>query len=268
MLVAMDDLRIGALVRAVRQHRGWRQVDLALAAAVSASLVSLIERGHFDTLALRSVRRVLAVLDIRLDMNGRWRGGDADRLLGARHSALHESLAQFFATLAGWIALPEVTFSIYGERGVIDILCWFPGRRLLLVIELKTELVDVQALLGQTDRYFRLAAKIAKERGWNPVSTSVWVVFSDTKTNRRHVAQHATVLRSVLPADGHAMRAWLRDPHGSIKALSFWSESNPDGASHRIRPRKRVRLARNPRATHNAAARSRQAAANCRLTPP
>src|SRR5690348_6812959 len=113
MLLAMDDLRIGALVREVRQQRGWRQVDLALAAAVSASLVSLIERGHFDTLALRTVRRVLAVLEIRLDIAGRWRGGDADRLLGARHSALHEALAQFFATLSGWIALPEVTFSIY-----------------------------------------------------------------------------------------------------------------------------------------------------------
>jgi transcriptional regulator with XRE-family HTH domain len=61
MLVAMDDLRLGALVRAVRQHRGWRQLDLAAAAAVSASFVSLIERGHLDSVALRTLRRVLGV---------------------------------------------------------------------------------------------------------------------------------------------------------------------------------------------------------------
>lgn len=263
----MDDLRLGALVRAVRRQRGWRQIDLAAAAAVSASLVSLIERGHFDTLALRTVRRVAAVLEIRLDLAGRWRGGDADRLLGARHSALHEAMARFFATLAGWIALPEVTFSVYGERGVIDILCWFPARRLLLVIELKTDLIDVQALLGQVDRYRRLAADIARERGWNPASTSVWVVFADTKTNRRRVAAHRSVLRSVFPADGHAMRRWLHAPQGSIAALSFWTDSNPGGVGRRIVPPKRVRLVRRHGPTHEAGPDRPANRPSSRLTP-
>lgn len=36
--------------------------------------------------------------------------------------------------------MPEVSFSIYGQRGVIDILAWHAATRSLLVIELKTEM--------------------------------------------------------------------------------------------------------------------------------
>jgi hypothetical protein len=53
-----------------------------------------------------------------------------------------------------------------GERGIIDVLAWHAGRRCLLVIELKTELVDPAALLAQVDRYRRLALALARERGW------------------------------------------------------------------------------------------------------
>jgi transcriptional regulator with XRE-family HTH domain len=253
MLSPMEDLRLGALVRLVRRARGWRQVDLAAAAHVSDSLVSLVERGHLDALSLRRLRRTLAVLDIRVDVLGRWRGGDSDRLLNSGHSALHESMARFFSTLAGWVALPEVSFNVYGDRGVIDILAWFPQRRFLLVIELKTELVDVQALLGTVDKYRRLAATVARDRGWNPVSTSVWVVLTDTTTNRRRVAEHRTVLRSVLPADGRTMRSWLRDPGDPIAALSFWSDSNPGGLG-RPRPAKHRVLRPTSRSTTHGAA--------------
>jgi len=41
---------------------------------------------------------------------------------------------------------------VYGERGVIDILCFHSPTGSLLVIELKTEIVDVQDLVGGVDR--------------------------------------------------------------------------------------------------------------------
>ncbi|MEO6351024.1 MAG: helix-turn-helix transcriptional regulator, partial [Candidatus Limnocylindrales bacterium] len=149
----MDDQRVGSIVRAIRHKRDWRQQDLAAAAGVSDTLISLVERGHCDAIPLRTLRRILAALDVRLELLPRWRGGDLDRLLNAGHSAMHESIAKFFAGLPGWVAIPEVSFAIYGERGVIDILAWFPARRILLVIELKTEIVDVQAAIEITDRY-------------------------------------------------------------------------------------------------------------------
>ncbi len=87
----------------------------------------------------------------------RWRGGELDRLLNARHSAMHELVAGRFAQLPGWQIVPEASFSIYGERGAVDVLGWHAARGMLLVVELKTEIVDVQDLLASVDRKRRLA---------------------------------------------------------------------------------------------------------------
>jgi transcriptional regulator with XRE-family HTH domain len=238
MLLGMDDQRLGSLARAVRHNRGLRQVDVAAAAGVSASFLSLIERGHLDAVSVRTLRRVLATLDFRVDLVGRWRGGDADRLLNARHSALHESVARFLESMPAWLEAPEVSFSIFGERGVIDILAWHAERRVLVVIELKTEIVDVQALIGTVDRCRRLAPQIARDRGWPPRAVSSWVIVEGTRTNRWRVAAHAAFLRSAYPLDGRAMAAWLRDPAGSVAALSFWTQPRETASRGRKRIRK------------------------------
>jgi hypothetical protein len=117
-----------------------------------------------------------------------------------------------------------VTFAVFGERGVIDILAFHPGRSVVLVIELKRKLVDVHELLAQVDRYRRMARRIARERGWNGDTVGVWVVMRDSMTNRRRVAAHASVVRVALPDDGQAARRWLRDSVGSLAALSFLSD--------------------------------------------
>lgn len=168
------------------------------------------------------LRRVAAALDIRIDLVARWRGGDLNRLLNARHSALHEELAQMFDDLPEWIAQPEVSFSIYGERGVIDVLAWHPTKRALLVIEIKTDIADINELLGTVDRKNRLSRRIAAERGWDPVTIGVWLVVASGPTNRRRVAAHRAVFRGVLPDDSVRLRSWLRDPVGSCRAVSFW----------------------------------------------
>ena len=46
---------------------------------------------------------------------------------------MHEIVARYFLGLPAWIVEPEVSFSIYGERGVIDILAWHPTSRILLL---------------------------------------------------------------------------------------------------------------------------------------
>ena len=166
----MTDQRVGAIVRFLRVRLRWRQIDLARRAGVSQSVVSRVERGHLGTLALDTIRRVLAALDARSDVVVRWRGGDLDRMLATAHSALHEEVAGRLLGLAGWQVAPEVSFGIWGERGVIDILAWHQPTRSLLVIELKTELVDFNELLGTLDRKVRLAREIAADRGWTGAS--------------------------------------------------------------------------------------------------
>ena len=164
---------------------------------------------------------VAAALDASLDTIVRWHGGDLGRLVNARHAAMHEAMAAVFAGLDGLVSEPEVSFSIYGERGVIDVLAWHPVRQILLIIELKTELVDINDLMGSADRRRRLAATIARDRGWDPTAIATWVVLAESRTNRRAVAAHSTVLRAKFPFDGRAMRRWLRNPDGRIDALGF-----------------------------------------------
>jgi transcriptional regulator with XRE-family HTH domain len=226
----VDDQRLGALVRAVRLRRGLRQQDVADAAGVSQSTISLVERGHVRTLSLEVVRRIAAALDIRVELIGRWRGGDAHRLLGRRHSMLAESFACFVAAHEGWTVEPEVSFAIYGERGIIDHLAWNQAAGHLLVVEFKTAFVDVNEMLGTLDRKRRLIRSIAVERGWQPKAVSVWLIVSDTRTNRRHANDHATLLRSKFPLDGRQLRPLLRHPSGPTAGLAFWTGSSPGGA--------------------------------------
>ncbi|HET9757684.1 MAG TPA: helix-turn-helix transcriptional regulator [Candidatus Limnocylindrales bacterium] len=173
----MDSMqRCGATFRAVRIKRGWRQIDMAARARVHRSVVSGIERGHLERVSIGTLLEVARVLEIQVTFGTRWRAGDLDRLVSGRHSRLHEAVASWFATaLPDWILAPEVSFSIFGERGIIDILAWHPGRRALLVIELKTDLADVNELIGTMDRRRRLAWDIAKDRGWEPLTVSTWV---------------------------------------------------------------------------------------------
>lgn len=223
----MDDSRIGAAIRAMRLRRGWRQVDLASRSGVPREAIGRLERGAVARYPLHQVRDVAGALGMRLDVSLRWPGGDLDRVMNARHASLHESVGRMLAELGGWIAVPEVSFSVFGERGVIDILAWHARSRCVLIIELKTLLVDPQELVATMDRRVRLAWRICRERGWEPESVSAWVVLADTSTNRRRVAAHPVLLRTRLPAHGHAIRAWLRRPNGAIAALSFWSDVAP-----------------------------------------
>ena len=227
-------------MRAVRLRRGWRQIDVAVRAGVSDSLVSLIERGHAGTLSLDSLRGVAAVLDIRIDLVPRWRGGELDRLLNSRHAALTEAVARWLRS-AGWEVLPEVTFSVYGERGVIDLLGWHAATRTLLVVEVKTEIVDVQELIAVLDRKTRLAPIVSRDRDWFPANVATLLVVADSATNRRRVSAHSTLLRSAYPVDGRSVRAWVRRPVGRIAGLAFYADSNRRGGRADLGARKRVR---------------------------
>lgn len=236
----MDDQRIGAALRAIRTRKGWRQVDLARRARVSPPVIGRIERGGAATVPLGKLRRVASTLGARLEVFVRWDGADLPRLLDARHAAMQEAVAGLFAATEGWVIEPEVSFSIHGERGIIEILAWHPGRRMLLVVELKTEVVELGLLLGKMDQRRRLASNIARRLGWDPISVSTWVVIADSRTNRRAVAAHGTVLRRKFPVDGRSVKRWLRDPLERIDALGFLPNRHVVTLGRSVAPIKRV----------------------------
>lgn len=187
-----------------------------------------------------AVRALVDALGARLDTTIRWQGADLGRLLNARHAAMHEAMARLVGAVGSWVVEPEVSFSIYGERGVIDILAWHPGARVLLVVELKTELVDISEVMGTLDRKRRLAWQIGRDRGWLATAVGVWLVVADTRTNRRALAAHATALRAKYPADGRTIRTWLRRPAGPVLALSFLPDDAVTTIGRGTRPIRRV----------------------------
>jgi transcriptional regulator with XRE-family HTH domain len=259
----MDDQRVGSAFRSVRIRRRLRQVDVGAVAGISGTMVSRMERGHFESVTLGTIRAVAKALDIRVDLMPRWRAGDLDRLLNARHSELHELVARYFSRLPLWVAQPEVSFAVYGERGVIDILAWHPARKALLVIELKTDIADVNELVGTVDRKGRLAIRIAIERGWvtprdPPPTVSIWIIVGEGPTNRRRVGAHRAMLRAAFPTDGRSMPGWLRDPIRPVRALSFWA--GPRSATRGPTPLRRVRRTDRLQSTHVPAPRSDAAA--------
>lgn len=242
----MDPLqRFGATMRAVRIKRGWRQIDVATRAGVHRSLVGSIERGHIERVSVGAVLLVARALDVRVSLVGRWRGGDLDRLVGGRHGQLHEAVSRWFAERqAAWTLVPEASFSIYGERGIVDILAWHADRRALLLIELKTDIVDVNTLVGVMDRRRRLARRIVADRGWDPLTISTWVLVARGRTNQARLSAHRSVLRRAFPVDGRTIDGWLRRPDRSIDALSLWAAPDDGGvAAPELAARHRVRRA-------------------------
>lgn len=135
---------------------------------------------------------------------------------------------------------PEVSYAFYGERGVIDILAWHAATRTLLVIELKTAIVDVNQVMAKVDEKHRLAGRIARERGWRPITLASWLVVADGSTNRRAALRHRTTLRAAFPVDGRTVRAWLRQPDRPIRAMSFWASAPGESTDSGLAAVKRV----------------------------
>ena len=158
------------------------------------------------------IRAVAQALDADVVLVVRWRGGELDRLLDEGHAFLLGRTAELLQSL-GWQTRSEVSFSVYGERGSIDILAWHAPTRTLYVVEVKSELASVEETLRVHDAKLRLAPRIAAERfGWHAAATARLLVLPDLSTARRRVARHGAVLEGAYPLRGHTIRAWLIAP--------------------------------------------------------
>jgi transcriptional regulator with XRE-family HTH domain len=260
----VDDRRVGLIIRALRRRRGWRQSDLAVAAGVSQQLVSTIERGHVDTVAHGTLRRLLGALDARCEIDVRWRGGSLDRTLDENHARLVGATVALLAQ-AGWLSAVEVTYSVFGERGSIDVLGFHDQTGSLLVIEVKTEITSIEETLRRLDEKTRLAGQVARDRlQWRSGGTSRLLVLPETSTSRERVARHAGVLSSGLPAENVAVRRWLAAPSGSLHGRLFFRITNPRGGKETLGTSHRVRR---PADRSNAARASTNSVADPRLEP-
>ena len=206
-------------------------------------MVSLIEHGRLEETSLKLIRRVGAVVGVSLPFAPRWRGADLPRLLDERHAAMVRAVIARLTNL-GWVAVPEHTFSVRGERGSIDIFAWLPSARAVLVVEVKTQIVDLQDLLSAHDRKRRLASAIGHDLGWSPLHVGALLVMPDETQTRNAVARHGPVFDAAYPSRGKLVSVWLRCPESDIRGIWFLlnitagdAKRRPGGV-FRVRPKR------------------------------
>jgi transcriptional regulator with XRE-family HTH domain len=244
----VDDARVGRLCRALRRRRGWRQADLAAQAGCHQTTISTIERGGVASLRLAITRRVFIALGASFDGLVGWRAGDLDRLLDQRHAAVVEQVSGRIGEW-GWIAVPEATYAVNGERGSIDILAGQPERRAVAVFEIKTDIPRIEEAVRRHDEKARLAPGLATGRfGWRPEMVARILVMPEDSTLRRLVARHQATFRATYPNTSRDARAWLRAPAGPMAATWFLAPKPGGGDKRELGGPRRVRRPRGDRA--------------------
>ena len=243
----MNQRRVGRSLYVLRTARSLRQSDVAEAAGVSQPTVSAIERGRWAAMSLRTLSRVFDAVEADVEVLVRFRGGEIDRLLDERHAAVVASLARLLRD-RGWRVLPEVSFNHFGDRGSIDLLAYHPPARIILVVEVKTEISSAEETLRRLDVKGRIAPLVAPDRfGESPDRVARLLAIRDSTANRERIARLDPLFGPAFPLRGRRMTAWIRSPDatggGLAGGLLFVRDSDP---ADRVRGLRRVRAARRP----------------------
>jgi transcriptional regulator with XRE-family HTH domain len=190
---------------------------------VGRSTISEVETGRAEQMSLDVLLRIATALGARLSIRVYWQGEALDRLRDERHAALVERALRWLAA-DGWLTRTEVTFSEFGERGSIDVLAFQAATGALLVVEVKSVVPDLQAMLSSLDRKWRLGRAVASAIGWQAGTVSRLLVLPDDRTARRRVATHSVTFDTALPLRTVEVKRWVRSPTGSIAGILFLTD--------------------------------------------
>lgn len=233
----MDGVTFGRGLKALRIRKRLRQDDLADASDVSRGVIARIEASGAANVTVATLEQVAAPLGARVVCRLSWNGEGLDRLLDADHAGIVEQIVRLLST-AGWLVATEVSFNHFGERGSIDILAFHQAVQVVLVIEVKSAVPDVQATLVALDRKVRLAPGIARERGWAPSSVAKVLVVREDRTARRRIETHAATFAAAFPDRARACRRWIDAPVGGQPLRGLWFLSNESQAVAKQRVRR------------------------------
>jgi transcriptional regulator with XRE-family HTH domain len=243
----MDAVRLARQFRALRVNASLRQDDLARRVGVTRTAISNIERGLIEPTTVRLLLGMAAALGATIDIRLRWRGEQLDRLLDEAHAQLVDVCVRRLRRL-GWEVAVEVSFSIWGERGSIDIFAHYPATGTVLVVEVKSVVPDSQATISVLDRKARLAPQLAADRGWDCRLIARLLVVGSSTTTRRRISELAATYDVAFPVRGTAVREWLRRPSGAMSGLLFVPYETARGVKARPASRQRVCRGRSARA--------------------
>lgn len=138
-------------MRALRIRAAKRQQDVGAAADVSRQLVAKVEAGQLTDVRVGTLVAIGEALGASIDVQVRWYGEGLDRLLDAAHAGLVEQVVRLLAA-DGWETAVEVSFSIRGERGSVDVVGLRKDVAAILIVEVKSVVPDAGGMLHVLDR--------------------------------------------------------------------------------------------------------------------
>ena len=190
---------VGTTVITLRKTIGWSQRELGKRAAMSQSMVCLVERGALRDLTFSTAATLLDAMGARLviEVDAPYLG-DRKR----QHDPAHAWLGAIVGARlrrAGWQTRAEVEVGGDRSRGWIDLVAFHPVTLVLLVIELKTEIHD----LGRVERtlrwYEREAWTAARRFGWRPTREIGCLLLLATEANELRIAANRAVIEADFP---------------------------------------------------------------------
>jgi len=202
--------RFGASVRAVRVALGLSQRASAKLMGRSQAWVSLMERGRIASLSVSEADLICQSLGATLVL-----GVEAPVLIAGprQRDAAHARCVAYVARRLrsdGWLVQREVQVGSSSRPGWIDILAFHPTSRILLVIEVKTELVDLGGLERQLGWYVSEAPRGAAKLGWRPEAVLGCVLMLATTATYDRLREDAPGIRQVFPLRGRDLMNVLR----------------------------------------------------------
>ena len=218
-------------MRAVRVSLGRRQRALAKRIGRTQSYLSLVERGRVTGLSIVEAEAICDALGATFVL-----GIEAPVLVAGprQRDAAHARCVAYVARrLArdGWIVKREVPVGTPGRPGWIDLLAFNPETRVVLVIEVKTELVDFGGLERQLGWYVREARRAARRYGWAPTTFEPVALLLATQLNDERIRDNGASIRQAFP------RRW-RD---LMRVIRGENPGRVAGAIAFIDPRSRAR---------------------------
>jgi hypothetical protein len=157
--------------------------------------VSRAERGTLVTLTIADADELCRALGATLVF-----GVEAPILIAGdrQRDAAHSRCVAYVAKRLerdGWLVAREVEIGDIRRPGWIDLLAYHPSTRTLLVIEVKTQVVDVGGLERQLTWYQRHGEMAARRRGWAPRHTLTAALILATEANDLRLRENAGTFR-------------------------------------------------------------------------
>ncbi len=200
------------MATSVRHEMGIGQRTVAARANVPQSSVSAVETGSADRLALDTSLRILEALgvDVRVQLDGpvvRGRRRRRDAVHAWTAGRVGERLRR-----AGWEVVDEVDVGSGRYRGYIDLLAHRRSDGSVLVIEVKTEIRDLGAIIRTLRWYAEEAPSAARRLGWRVRRIVVALVALDSRAVDVELQMTADAARRAFPGDPLVLGTWLTDP--------------------------------------------------------